>query len=311
MAQVILENLPLEERLEYIKEQQRRREEKTIVPNEKVRYRCEQLNITKIDDIPRSHSTQKKQYILEFNPSRNFVHVQLEEYFPTINPTVLKAIFEFVKLTEFVRNNVKFELNDSGKIEKVTNRQEIHNNWDNLKKSSDFETEFIKKLRANHPKTVDKIIEIGDKQFSLTANQEEEYRRDLFYFVLFDNYTGMVTDTENKEEFLFRSVLFPEVIIPLEMDGVLKKTDDPNLFIYRKKGKPILTENIINIIKEKYNKIHKADVMYDFTEYYVNFDLNLEWDSISKLPVKANLQIQEGVRNNIENICEYKLRKLS
>jgi nucleoside-triphosphatase THEP1 len=314
---IILEDLPYDKRLEYLESMRKEAQEREKAKEMEIfgnfaRYRCEQVNVTKIDDIPKSNSTIKTQFSLNIDSDRMLAKVKLEDYIYEIVPNLLNTIFDFIKLTEFIKHNIYIQLGNNGKIEKIINKEEINKNWKDFLNSEKFETEFVKKLRNKNPDVLYQIIEAGNKQFALNTNTEEDYKRELFYLLIFDEYlTSKEMDVIRKEDFMFRSVLIPDTIIPMTIESEMIKDDANQTLKYRKKGIAIISNEKRNEIIGKYDKYQKPDIHFSYTEYYLNFSIETEIDNHTRLPVKAQLDIYEGVKHNIESICNFNLRKLN
>ena len=309
---IILEDLPLEERKKYLISLQKEKEKKQLDTfGEQTRYRCEQINVTKVDDIPRSNSVIKTQFSLSLSLERMIAKIKLEDYIYEIIPNLLNVIFDFIKQTEYIKHNVHLQLAKNGKIEEITNKAEINKNWKDFLNSGKFETEFIQKLRDKNPEVLNQIIETGNKQFAINAASEEDYRRELFYMIIFDEFlTNKEIGIIKKEDFMFRSVLIPDTIIPMLLESELMKNDKDNIYKYKKKGTALISDEKRKEIKEKYDKYQKPDIQYNFTEYYLGFSIETDIDNMNKLPLNSRMEIFEGVKHNVDSICNFKLRRL-
>ncbi|WP_159479891.1 hypothetical protein [Chryseobacterium sp. 18068] len=105
------------------------------------------------------------------------------------------------------------------------------------------------------------------------------------------------------------STLVPPIIIPIEF-RYDKISEENNVLKFRKVGKAILNDKLISEIKQKYDEIHKPSIKYNFTEYKLEFRVRGEFDLQTKIMENADLFIIEQIADNIENNCEFHLKKL-
>src|SRR5690606_24369148 len=98
-----------------------------------------------------------------------------------------------------------------------------------------------------------------------------ELRRELFYSALFD--WQLVSDDNTsiqQNEFLYRSILLPDLIVPMEFRCDVLKADSEVLKL-RKVGSAQLSEELIKDITEKHDRYYKPQIHYNFTEYKLEF----------------------------------------
>ncbi|TWP25271.1 hypothetical protein ETU10_01155 [Apibacter muscae] len=151
---------------------------------------------------------------------------------------------------------------------------------------------------------------MGNKQFSPVYElAEEEYRRNLFYFICFDQYLFTPIDECINVEFEYLSTIIPPVIVPIEFR--YDKISENNDFLkIRKVGTLKITPEILNQIQLKYDEIHKPNIKFGFTEYKLEFRVRLEFNKKDRLVETADLFIMEQIADNIDNSCEFHLKRL-
>ncbi|WP_159479893.1 LysM peptidoglycan-binding domain-containing protein [Chryseobacterium sp. 18068] len=151
----------------------------------KVRYRCEQVNTSKINGNLAHFLQQNFQYVVKNNGKKNEFFVGLEDHHFDFNPTYLNPSFSFISKTEFIKNQVYFQISEeNGKLSEVNNKKEISENWEEFKKNEFYNDDFIIQLRKTNEHAVRELLNMGDRQFSVDYElTEEEYRRNLFYFI--------------------------------------------------------------------------------------------------------------------------------
>ena len=274
------------------------------------KYRCEQVNTTKIDGNLTSNSQQKFQYYVQVSPAQKTAKVKLEDHYYNMNPPVLNKVFDFITKTESIRQDISFSYGENGKIIRILNKEEQAEKWRAFKNSREFQTEFIESMRDNNEKALEEIIKSGDRQFSLSYDSEEEYRRELFYSILFDwQLTSNDNTSVQQEDFLFRSILLPEVIVPMDFRcDILKEESD--ITKLRKVGSAKLNDELLEDIIKKYDQYYKPQIKYSFTEYKLEFRQTYEIDTVTRLVTDAKLIWVESIKDNVESFCQFTLRKL-
>jgi len=272
------------------------------------RYRCEQINTSKFNGNLVHYVEQNFQYLLKINFQEKTGHVKLEDYKKNMSPALIAETFDFIKATERIKNNVSFKLNSKGKIKEITNKEEINKNWNDFKESTFSDLAFIKKLQEVNPSAVHELKNIGDRQFSLSANNEEEYWRNFFYFCCFDQYL-FNNDHWDEMKFDFVSTIVPPIIIPLSIR--YDKVDEKDgIITVRKVAEYKLTENLEKEIIKRYDELHKSVVKYNFTAYKLIFRSTIEIDSSNKTLKTGKVVLKEEVSDNIENECTFTIKKL-
>lgn len=275
---------------------------------ENARYRCEQINTSKFNGNLVHFVEQNFQYLIKANLYKKKVYVKLEEYRKKMSPVIISDAFDFIEATEKIKNDVSFELGLNGRIKKILNKEEINKNWEVFKTNSFYNLNFIKNLQDANPSAVEELCKIGDQQFSESADSEEEYWRNFFYFCCFDQY---LFKDGNWDEiaFDFISTIVPPILIPLHIryDTVDKNEDTTTI---RKVAEYTLTEDLIEQIKDKYNEFHKNVVKYEFTAYKLIFRATVEIDTVSRILKTGKVVLREEILDNIENECIFTIKKL-
>lgn len=308
-------NIESMERVKQRKEEERKGKEEEVLLETKVkevRYRCEQINTSKINDITNYFAEQDTQFALKQLLSQHIAKVKLEEHIYNMSPAGLIPAFEFVSKTEFIKNNICFEISkENGVIEKISNIDEINSNWVRYRDTELEDCKYIRRIKQINRKGFEEIKKAGDLQFSSDNPQlEEEYRRCLFYFICFDAYlVKPITDIQ-PFNFLYLSTIVPPVTIPVEFSYKLI-SENNGIQRIRKVGKPMLNDELIGEIRKRYDEYHKAYIKYGFTEFRFKFNVDIEFNVKEKLVESARLQINEQIADNIEATCDFKLRKLN
>lgn len=236
----------------------------------------------------------------------------MEDYYYQSFPNVIDKIFDLVTVIEKIKNYVTLSWGSDGKIQAILNLEEQQKRWDDLKSSSDFENmEIIRSFKKNNMDAYNDIIVNGDKRFSVeNKNAIYEYQATLFYSILFNKYlTNLELDTIITDKIIYASSLFNGLSFPIELSyQTINQTEDSiKLNI---KGKAALTDGEKENVKTLYEKFYQPTINYKFTEYIVEYHLICTLDQKTHIVKEANLSINEAVKYNIENLCQFKLRKL-
>ena len=57
--------------------------------------------------------------------------------------------------------------------------------------------------------------------------------------------------------------------------------------------------------------MHKPNIKYGFTEYKLEFRVRIKYNIEAKLVETADLYIMEQIADNIDNTCEFHLKRLN
>jgi hypothetical protein len=275
------------------------------------RYRCEQVNVSKVDGNTVHFVRQNFQYLLQQSLTEKIGKVTLEEHLYDFSPPVLNQSFEFISKTEFIKNNVTFSISPgNGRIEKILNKEQINKAWIKFRDEEFDKIGFIQKLRLTNFEAVNELKDLGDKQFSPSYSlAEEEYRRNLFYLICFDKFLVEPVEEMKAEEFPFMSTIVPPIVVPVEF-VYTKISEQLDIISISKVGTLKVTPTQIEEIEKKYNDILKPKIKYSFTEYILEFTINVEYNTKQQLVSNASLILTEQIADNIENICEFNLKRL-
>lgn len=274
------------------------------------RYRCEQANLSKIDGDLTGNGKQKFQYLMELDPNRRFGRVNLEEHHYDFFPAVINKSFEMISENEKIKNRVVFSLDEAGRFDRILNKSHLERSWRNFRDGDFEQLEFVQHLKIHNPDVYWELVNQGDKQFSKSYDAAVEYRTNLFYLMLFDDHlTNPTNGNFPEKEMKFASLLFPEIILPLKITTEILNEDAASVGI-RRKSELLIDDELLARIKEAYDKLYLSSIKYTFSEYRMNFVINLKYDKASRLAEVAEGYIEEEVLNNLENICSYNVKRV-
>ena len=284
--------------------------ENNSVPS-KAKYRCQQVNVTRLEGQFLTSTEQKFQFAVELDFNNSKADIKLEEhYFQTMPPTFSK-VFDFVTLIEKIRNNVELKYDDNGKVAFILNKQQQLDMWNQLKTSPTIQNEFIKLLQEKNPEAYKNMILCGDKQFSIDyTNDVNEYQATLFYAIMFNKHLCWdKCQLDHLETQMFASALFEQVYFPLTLEYKVEDTQNNQVRILVS-GHCVPSKDIQQNVEKLYSVNFQPIIEYSFTEYKVDYQLNYNFNKETRIVNEARLIVKEAVEYNVEHICEYKLHKI-
>ncbi len=284
-------------------------QEEKIHFNQKARYRCEQLNITKVEDDIKSYSEIKKEYDVKYNLKENLLFIKLLDFIYEFNPPALSRVFDFVSEVDYIRHNSLVKVDSNGRFESVRNKHALRKNWENFKNKELKNIEFIKVIKESRPDEYKNLIQAGNVQFSEIYNDKKDFDRDLFYLTLLDKYLYESPESLGQEEYLYQSQLFPNLEVPMNVNYHILNQNE-NILTIKKVMETKESEELLKNLEESYNTYHKPQIKYKFSKYKLSVRNLFTYNIDTKLLEKADFTILESVENNIKSECMFNVRKL-
>jgi hypothetical protein len=270
------------------------------------RYRCEQMNITKVEDNISFHCTTKKQYHLEYYEA-NKAKISLEQFLYKINPEVLKDAIIATEPLEYSKENVMLALNKDNIIESIVNYTDIKDQWEAFKPKL-MQTSFYKALLQHDFKAAEGFMNGGDTEFGSEANLIKTYEKAFFFHVVFNDYDPWI-DRSEKQRLKFNSQIFVNVPIELELThGIIEENSETVEIMTVGK---LVKDGLDNaVLEEQYNKFYKPMIEYDFTEYNYEYIVRRVIDKKTTLILSAKANLKEEVKYNYQFITQFDLKKI-
>lgn len=310
---IILENLPLEERIKHLEEQRRQLEDKEFLGKGgeiKSRYRCEQINISRINgNTVTLYGNTKTQYLFSRHESEKEIvmEVLLEDYISSIEPTNLKEAFEFAQiLEELVKGKIVFTQNLEGKFEKILNLDEIRRKWEKLRDNELDKIAIYKLLRSKAPKQADDIITTGNQEFSSSKQLGETLSKNLFFHILLRSNAGEKLKDYSLTQY---SQLFPGLELTFNIAVTqVEKTEETTS--YQLSGS--LNRNNISedSLKKMYDELYKPVIRYSYSEFDHIYNINYTIDNATNLLIDGKAFLCEKIKNNFEAITEFGVKRI-
>ncbi len=296
MAQIVLEDLPLHEREEFLaKISWDTEERKRLVAD--LQKNCNRYRITQNAKLivlgqPITHTITKTEWGISYKINNGIeaeVSVLKEEQELDGG---WKELFSLMKKLTSPLQKIIFKLSLKGYILEVANRGEILERWNTVK------TEFI------DDESFSDIIQLGDKDY---LDPLQSIRKNiiyqLFFFSLYkpDFRSGQSVNTIGKDVFL-QSVIFPECNF---------KTDVEEKIYERNRGYSFYNQYTINQkidrgqIKSLYKKKYKQFMIQntgsdnEISDYFISYDSKYKILEETGTLIHSKTVFQENVNDNL------------
>jgi len=271
------------------------------------KYRVEQEIAIKLNDIPVNSTQVKTDYTIthsENEPLLYFVHV--DDYISKISPDAHQPLLDVVKEIDRLKSNVAVWIHPStGKPVSIMNHQHIIIEWQEYKK------EFLKKnefIRAEEVKQhVINFISAFDEQILSHEQLVSNLDTQIFFTTFFDRFLVRTQNFERDVLMEFNSQLFEKVVTPLTVTQKIMQ-ESPESVVVRKTGKPT---GFIDVdeIERQYNQKYKPSLDYQFSIYSVEYDSQIEFNTLGKYLEYADVRMRERVESNVELDISCRIRR--
>lgn len=265
-----------------------------------VRYRVEQEVSIRLNRIPINNTIVKTDYTVKHNYNEPlFYSVHVDDHISKISPNAHQDLLDIMKSVDIIKSNVDLLINAStGKPETIKNHDVIINKWNIFKENFLKENEFIraKVTRQN----IQDFVSVFDEQFNSCEQLLIGLDSQIFFNTFFDYFLVNMQTFESNLTMNYHSQLFKGIVTPLIVNQkILRETSEKVLI---RKMSTSVSESNINIgeIKKQYNERYKPIIDYQFSEYQVNYDAQIEFNTIEKNIEYADIQMNESVINNVE-----------
>ncbi|ELX5274426.1 hypothetical protein QKY57_004266 [Salmonella enterica] len=265
-----------------------------------VRYRVEQEVSIRLNRIPVNNTIVKTDYTVKHNYNEPlFYSVHVDDHISKISPNAHQDLLDIMKSVDIIKSNVDLLINAStGKPETIKNHDVIINKWNIFKENFLKENEFIraKVTRQN----IQDFVSVFDEQINSCEQLLIGLDSQIFFNTFFDYFLVNMQTFESNLTMNYHSQLFKGIVTPLIVNQkILRETSEKVLI---RKMSTSVSESNINIgeIKKQYNERYKPIIDYQFSEYQVNYDAQIEFNKIEKNIEYADIQMNESVINNVE-----------
>ncbi len=276
---------------------------------ERLKYRCEQLTITKVNGIIENHAETKSEFQIRkvFENNTPMIAVELTDSVTTVYPENLREGFKLVADIDELKNNVTLSVNqETGKPLNVVNITDIENAWITHRKKLEDQYAFVQSDETR--KNIQTFLEMMQKGMT-NEGLLQYYATQPFYDLFFGKY--LLSDkidlySGNK---IYYSQLFDLLPVEMKIDSKIKfeTPDTITVAINSDRTADIKTTTQIELL---YDQRFKSFIGYKFSDYIYHHNTEYTVDKTTNVLENAVINIHEAVKNNIEVIVEYKLRRI-
>lgn len=293
--------IPLEKKEEII-------EKNLKDPDLIARYRCEQTVVMKLNGIIHSHADTKREFEVKkyLKDGIQYVSVKLVENIVEAYQKQLELAINLVSEIDKIKCDVTVSLNKDGKIAKIINFEEIQKRWKEKKIILEKDFSFMRDKKAQ--KDIQDFLDINDKQFSNQKNIINDLNTKLFFDVFFDKYLTSDNYLDNFSKTL-HSQLFDGYGVQLDfIQNILAEDKD---HVELRKVSTMDKSKIDNtFLNNQYEFKFKPIVKYQFSEYNFSVREHCTLNTTDRWIDKSDITIIEDVKNNVQVLIDYKLKKI-
>lgn len=271
------------------------------------KYRVEQEIAIKLNDIPVNSTQVKTDYTITHSEHESLLYfVHVDDYITKISPDSHQPLLDVVKEIDRLKSNVAMWIHPStGKPVSIMNHQHIITEWQEYKK------EFLKKnefIRAEEVKQhVINFITAFDEQIRSHEQLVSNLDAQIFFTTFFDHFLVRTQNFERDVLMNFNSQLFEKVVTSLTVTQKIVQ-ESPESVVVRKTGKPTGFIDVAEI-ERQYDQKYKPSLDYQFSTYSVEYDSQVEFNTVGKYLEYADIRMRERVESNVELDISCRIRR--
>lgn len=270
-------------------------------------YRTEMTVGTVLEGIMVDNSTCKSQYRVGLAKNNSIASVLLEENHVTSSPQLMQAGMELIAEIDKIKCNSIFNLDVvTGKISKVVNYKEILKNWNNYKRSLE-NRKTVLKLSKNQD-DIDQFIKIVEEILKPEEKLIEDYYNKMFYELFFTEHLQGNKDFVKTYSKTYYSTFFDKEPVILHFTPTILEDNDEILKVRRVSAMDYPSLNMQNIVK-LYDERIKPMVQFSFSEYNFSYRETFIWNKKENLLQDSHVTVIEEVKNNIQLLIDFKLKR--
>lgn len=272
------------------------------------RYRCEQINISRINNetITLSATTYSEYLVKRNTNNKAHLHIDLTDSSFNVDPEIYKQGFNFALKLEKVRTPVSLELNSSGLVQEIFEKEQLLQRWQQFRDNELKKEPLFIQLKNQAEAQADDLIKTGNKEFSSMTDFAKTLDKNLFFHILFRALQG---SNLLDYDLIQLSQIFPNVNVKVHVVKSLVKEDEGKI-TYRLVG-TLNKENIsTHDLKKMYDEIYKPMINYAFTEFEYIYRIRYTIDKKSGLLLEGKAILSEKIKNNYEILTEYNIRQV-
>lgn len=274
-------------------------------------YRCEQTVITKLNGIPTNTADTKREYVVKKRVIQNFpvVEINMTDQVILVNPNQYQDTILLVADLDNVKcNGIVVGIDaKSGNIQRIINQDYIINQWELHKRKLEDGYSFLRNQQAAD--AIKTFIGMAENQILNEEILIEDLKTKMFFDVFFDKYLVNSEDKFEPYTRKFYSQLFLGEIIDLHIkQDLLRETEDK--ILVRKVSTIDKEVHKSKHLEKQYNEKYKPVIQYRFSEYNISYRERIVYDEATAWLESAEITIIEEVKNNIQLLVNYKLKKI-
>lgn len=272
------------------------------------RYRCEQINISKINNevITLSAVTNSEYVIRQDDKHSDIFDVRTTDTAFTVDPVIYRQGFEFSLELEKLRTPVKLRINPLGTVEEIYNSEQLLKNWEAFRDNGLENNPVYSLMLKQAPQQARDLVQTGDKEFSSMADFVRTLDKNLFFHIIFRAFMGNKLPDYGLSQI---SQVFPGIMHNILVTKSLVKEDDETE-MYRLVGVYDRNDNSHETLEKMYDEIYKPMIKYGFTEFDFIYRIHYTIEKKSGLLTEGKAAISEKIKNNYEISTEYSIKRV-
>lgn len=276
--------------------------------DQKARYRCEQTNISRINNevIILSANTYTEFLVKQSNVDDQVLEIDITDLSLSVDPIVYEQAFRFGQRLEMIKYPIILGVSKEGVSNKIYNIKDIQNKWEKFRDNELEKDDIYQQLKKQNIAQAKDLIQKGNKEFTSEKIMSDTLDKNLFLHTFFRALQGDYLPNYYIEQY---SQLFPEVNLKTNIVRSKVKQDDTTT-TYRLVGEidkqNLSTSNLENM----YNEIYKPMIKYSFTEFKTIYRITYTIENDTKFLTEAKISLSEKIKNNYEIITEMKIQKV-
>jgi len=280
------------------------------VSSKKYRYRVEQTIIMKINGMIVSHGVTKQEYLMQKNFGGNNLRslgFELVENVLKFNPDQLEVAIDLICELDKIKALVEVIPNqETGKMLAIADKSKALLAWNDYKKVMAERFSFLKSEQERE--SINAFVDLMENQLNDDVLLLNDYESRIFYDLIFDRYLlGKESFLPSEKNYL--SNLFPHHLVLLNVAPFINQKTATTVSV-KQVGvldpKSVDQAGIVNFYDENY----KPQVGYRFSDYNYSLIGNYLYETVDNILLEAELTITEEVKNNVEMIIDYRLKRV-
>jgi len=272
---------------------------------QEARYRSTQVNIVKINGVISAHATIKAEYLLSVTGQRDGLEsrVRLEDSVYNFHTKGTERTAEIVRATDTVKKDLVYRLNAKGKPIRILNLGEIQTRWKQFKADIPRNQRF--EIMDDEAKK--QFVAAGDAEYSSEQVMLQHSHTNLFNQIVFGQHLTRTHEDFDAEVFETQSHFFPQIKFDVHCE-LVKEGEEDDVIRYAKAGKPLFVDKSQMIAL--YEQLYKKQVEFRFTDHIYEFEQRFSVEKGTKVIDKAQVRLNERIKNNMESEVIYELRRV-